>query len=118
MRGSVKVAQVKGRQTFMDLKQLSREVEQVSQIYAEKFNIERDDTWFILKLQEEVGELVQSYLMLVGKTRTKGKSLEEIHAEFNKEVADVFCQVLLLAGFYDVDIEKEIQEKWLSWNNT
>ncbi len=102
----------------MDLKRLSEEVEQVSQIYAEKFNIERDATWFILKLQEEVGELVQSYLMLVGRARTKGKSPEEIHAEFNKEVADVFCQTLLLARFYDIDIEKEIQEKWLSWNNT
>ena len=102
----------------MDLKQLSEEVEHVSQIYAEKFNIERDATWFILKLQEEVGELVQSYLMLAGKARTKGKSPEEIQADFNKEVADVFCQTLLLARFYDIDIEKEVQEKWLSWNNT
>ncbi len=101
----------------MDVKQLSEEVEQVSQIYAEKFNIERDATWLILKLQEEVGELIQSYLMLVGKARTKGKSSEEIRSEFNKEVADVFCQTLLLAKFYNIDVEKEIEEKWLSWNN-
>ncbi len=101
----------------MDIKQLSEEVEQVSQIYAEKFNIERDATWFILKLQEEVGELVQYYLMLAGKARTKGKSSEEIRAEFSKEVADVFCQTLLLARFYGIDMEKEVQEKWLSWNN-
>ena len=57
----------------MDVKQLSEEVEQVSQIYAEKYNIERDATWFVLKLQEEVGELIQSYLMLVGKGAYKGK---------------------------------------------
>ncbi len=101
----------------MDVKQLSEEVEQVSRVYAEKFNIERDATWFLLKLQEEVGELIQSYLMLTGKARTKGKSSEEIQAEFNKEVADVFCQVLLLAKFYDVDVEKEIGEKWLSCND-
>jgi len=101
----------------MDMKQLSEEVEQVSQIYAEKFNIERDATWFILKLQEEVGELIQAYLMLSGKARTKGKSAEEIRVEFNKEVADVFCQTLLLAKFYDIDVEKEIEEKWLLWRN-
>ena len=108
---------LKGRQAYMDVKQLAEEVEQVSQIYAEKFNIERDATWFVLKLQEEVGELVQSYLMLSGKARTKGKSSEEIQSEFSKEVADVFCQTLLLARFYDVDVEQEIEEKWLRWKN-
>ena len=100
----------------MDLEQLSKDVEHVSQIYAEKFNIERDATWFVLKLQEEVGELIQSYLMLAGKARTKGKSPEEIQSALHKEVADVFCQTLLLARFYNIDLEKEIGEKWLLWN--
>lgn len=100
----------------MDVKQLSKEVEQVSQSYAEKFTIERDATWFILKLQEEVGELIQAYLMLAGKARTKGKTPEEMQADFSKEVADVFCQTLLLATFYGIDIEKEVEEKWLLWN--
>jgi len=101
----------------MDVKQLSKEVEQVSQIYAETFVIERDATWFVLKLQEEVGELIQCYLMLSGKARAKGKSSEEMQSDFNKEVADVFCQTLLLARFYGIDLEKEIEGKWLSWNN-
>jgi len=102
----------------MDIKQLTEEVEHVSQIYAEKFTIERDATWFILKLQEEVGELIQSYLMLTGKARTKGKSPDEIQADFQKEVADVFCQTLLLARFYDIDMEKAVTDKWLLWKNT
>jgi NTP pyrophosphatase (non-canonical NTP hydrolase) len=95
----------------VDIKQLSEEVEHVSQSYADKFNIERDATWFILKLQEEVGELTQSYLMHSGKARVKGKSPAEIRSEFHKEVADVLCQTLLLARFYDIDLEKEIAEK-------
>jgi NTP pyrophosphatase (non-canonical NTP hydrolase) len=99
----------------MSLEHLSEEVEQVSQIYAEKFGIERDATWFLLKLQEEVGELTQSYLMLTGNARAKGKSPEEIQAEFRKEVADVFCHTLLLARFYGIDLEKEVEEKWLAW---
>lgn len=100
----------------MEIEQLTQEVEQVSQTYAEKYTIERDATWFVLKLQEEVGELIQSYLMLTGKARTKGKSSEEIQADFNKEVADVFCQTLLLARFYGINLEKEVGEKWLLWN--
>lgn len=55
----------------MNVEQLSEEVEQISQIYAEIFHIERDANWFVLKLQEEVGELIQSYLMLIGKARAK-----------------------------------------------
>ncbi len=98
----------------MDVKQLMERVEYMSQIYAEKLCIERDANWFILKLQEEVGELTQAYLMMNGKARTKGKSAEEIQAGFRREIADVLCQTLLLARFYDVDLEKEIEEKWLS----
>ena len=100
----------------MDVQQIVDEVEQVSQSYARTFEIERDATWFILKLQEEVGELTQAYLMLSGKARTKGMSLQEMRAAFEKEVADVFCQTLLLARFYEIDMEKAVHEKWLSWN--
>ena len=41
----------------MDLKQLTEEVETVSHRYAERNGFHRDATWFLLKLQEEVGEL-------------------------------------------------------------
>ena len=44
----------------MDLTQLGEEIEQISQIYADKFGIERDGDWFLLKLQEEVGDLTQA----------------------------------------------------------
>ena len=101
----------------MDVHQLSQEVERVSRRYAETFSIERDATWFALKLQEEVGELTQAYLMLIGQARAKGLTREELRAGFHKEVADVFCHILLLANFHGVDLEKEVEEKWLSWNS-
>jgi hypothetical protein len=43
----------------MNVARLTNEVEAVSQIYASRYGIERDATWFILKLQVEVGELTQ-----------------------------------------------------------
>ncbi|NJP34879.1 hypothetical protein [Micromonospora thermarum] len=41
----------------MDLHQLTDEVEAVSRRYATRHGIDRSGTWFLLKLQEEVGEL-------------------------------------------------------------
>lgn len=99
----------------MDLKTLTDEIEGVSKAYAAKFDIERDADWFILKLQEELGELIQSYLMATGQARKKGLSEQELTANFHSEVADVFCHVLLLARHYDVDIEQVVKDKWLVW---
>lgn len=100
----------------MDIASLTEEVEKVSQIYTKKFNINRDNNWLVLKLQEELGELIQSYLMLEGQARAKGKTKEELQADFAKEIADVFCHVLLLAKFNNIDLDKEVKEKWLIWN--
>ena len=99
----------------MNIKDLTKEVENISKIYSERFNIDRDGDWFILKLQEELGELIQSYLMMIRQGRNKGKSEEEIKENFRNEVADVFSHVLLLAKFYKIDLEKEVEKKWLKW---
>jgi NTP pyrophosphatase (non-canonical NTP hydrolase) len=102
----------------MDLPTLTAEIEAISVRYAEKYDIERDNNWFVLKLQEELGELIQSYLMMTGQARPKGKSPEEIRRDFEHEIADVFCHLLLLAKFNDVDLAHAIDEKWLVWNKT
>jgi len=102
----------------MNIKELTEAVEKVSQIYSSRFTIERDSNWFVLKLQEELGELTQCYLMVKGMGRTKGKSEQERKEDFAKEVADVFCHVLLLAKDNNIDIESEVQKKWLVWNDT
>jgi len=99
----------------MTIKDLTKEVEQISKMYSERFEIDRDGNWFVLKLQEEMGELIQSYLMMIKQGRHKGKTPEEIKDNFRHEVADVFSHVLLLAGFYKIDLEKEVEEKWLKW---
>jgi len=52
---------------------------------------------------------------MIKQGRHKGKSPEEIKDDFHKEVADVFSHILLLAKFYQIDLEKEVEEKWLKW---
>ncbi len=102
----------------MNIKTLTDDVEQISVAYAATFGIERDSDWFILKLQEELGELIQSYLMATGQARKKGLSEQELSENFQSEVADVFCHVLLLAKHHDIDLEKVVDDKWLVWSRT
>jgi NTP pyrophosphatase (non-canonical NTP hydrolase) len=46
----------------VDLETLSERLEKISVGYGERLGFERDPDWFLLKLQEEVGELTQAYL--------------------------------------------------------
>ena len=57
---------------------LSDGVQAVSDLYAERCDIKRDDDWYLLKLQEELGELVQAHLRLTGRGRLKGQSTEAL----------------------------------------
>jgi NTP pyrophosphatase (non-canonical NTP hydrolase) len=98
----------------VEIRELSERVEKVSAGYGEYLGIERDGDWFLLKLQEEVGELTQAYLQVTGRARTKGKTPEEIRDTFQLEFADVLCQLLLLARHFEVDVPREIDRKWLS----
>lgn len=101
----------------MDIKTLTDEVEHISRACASRFEINRDDTWFLLKLQEEVGELTQAHLMRTGQARTKGMTAEEIDGAFRSVVADVLAHTLLLAWHHGIDVDAEIERKWLVWRD-
>lgn len=97
----------------MNLKSLITKIERVSELYSKKYNISRNKLWYLLKLQEEMGELTQAYLSMNGQGRHKDRSKEELQSRFENEVADVLCHVLLLAKSEGVDLKKAIDEKWL-----
>lgn len=64
------------------------------------------------KLSEEWGECLQTYLMLTDRGRQKGKNKEEIKKMFGKELADVLGYLLAFAKSEDIDIVKEVEDKW------
>jgi NTP pyrophosphatase (non-canonical NTP hydrolase) len=97
----------------VDITELSERLEKLSVRYGEALGFERNPDWFLLKLQEEMGELTQAYLQHTGRARTKGLTAEQIRAAFHQEFADVICQLILLARRHDVDLPQEIQRKWL-----
>jgi NTP pyrophosphatase (non-canonical NTP hydrolase) len=100
----------------MNLRLLEDDLEVVSRPYAERFGIDRDDNWFLLKLHEEVGELTQAFLMRAGQARDKGLSPAELDRDFRAELSDVLAQVLIMARHFDVDVQSELEHKWLSKN--
>ena len=101
----------------MDIRELTSQLEQISQVYASRFGIDRDSNWHILKLHEEVGELTQAHLMRQGQARSKGRSVAEIDTTFRAEVADVLSHVLLLARHHGIDVVDEIERKWFVWRD-
>jgi len=94
----------------LTLAELSEAAARISDIYAGKYAIERDDDWFLLKLQEELGELAQAHLKLSG--RGRGEVPEQSRAD---EAADVLCMLLLYCRRFGIDPETAVRSKWLSW---
>jgi NTP pyrophosphatase (non-canonical NTP hydrolase) len=98
-----------------DLAELSDRAERVSQVYAARCDIRRDDDWFVLKLQEEAGELVAEYLRGTGRGRVGERTPEAIRQALEDETADLFAQLLLFARHNDIDLEAALQRKWFAW---
>ena len=88
---------------------LSESVGQVSDVYAARFDVRRDDDWFLIKLQEELGELAQAHLRLSG--RGRGVADETARAD---EAADVLCSLLLYCRRFGVDLDAAVARKWLA----
>ena len=99
----------------MNLNEITNNLSKVSDIYADKFNIRRDDDWFILKIQEELGELTSVYLKLTQRARVGEESIKDLEKNLTEEVADVIAMTLLFARHKGIDVEKAINEKWFQY---
>lgn len=99
----------------MDIKDITKKVVRVSDNYAKHCSVNRDDDWYLLKLQEELGELIQNYLSFTKRGRDRGKIEKEIKEDFANELADVMGQVLLIANHNNIDIEKALERKWFKY---
>lgn len=94
------------------LKDLMQQFEAASATYAADNGLERDGDWFILKLQEEVGELTQIWNKTTGRGRRKGMSDTELATALADETADVLGHILLFAYRNHLDLAAAIERKW------
>jgi len=92
------------------LQALGEQVARVSDIYAERYGIERDGDWALIKLQEELGELAQAHLRLSRRGRGSADETDRGH-----EAADVLCMLLLYCRRHGVDLDAAVDAKWLAY---
>lgn len=91
---------------------LMSQFEQASVAYAAANDIERDADWFVLKMQEELGELTQIWNRISGRARKKGMTAEEMVQALADETADMLGHVLLFARHNNLDLAAAIERKW------
>ena len=99
----------------MNLNEISERLGKVSDIYAEKFGIRRDDDWFVLKIQEELGELSSAYLKLTQRARIGEETQASLETNLKEEIADVIAMTLLFAKHKGIDVEQAIKDKWFRY---
>jgi NTP pyrophosphatase (non-canonical NTP hydrolase) len=99
----------------MNLNEISERLGKVSDIYAEKFGIRRDDDWFVLKIQEELGELSSAYLKLTQRARIGEETQAFLETNLKEEIADVIAMTLLFAKHKGIDVEQAIKDKWFRY---
>ncbi len=99
----------------MELKEIQKQVSETFLQYLENDKIALDDDYLMLKIGEEVGELMQSYLIYKKRCRQeKYLSEEDAKKNFAKELADVIGLVFSIATVMDVDLDEAINKKWIS----
>ncbi|WP_237153514.1 MazG nucleotide pyrophosphohydrolase domain-containing protein [Oryzibacter oryziterrae] len=98
--------------TELNLNAMAERLEAISSRYAGAFGIDRSGDWFMLKVQEEMGELVQVHLAQTGRSRRPNEGLDERLAD---EMADVLCQLLVFARAAGVDLDAAVARKWFKW---
>ena len=90
-------------------------VTEVSATYAARNDIARDDDWYLLKLQEELGELAAEYLKSTGRGRLKGAEPAAIRTAMEDEAADVLAMLLLFARHNGIDLDAALERKWFQY---
>lgn len=99
----------------MELKKIQKQVAEVFLGHLKNDKIALSDDYLILKIGEEVGELMQAYLVYKKRCRPeKYFSKEMAEIGFAKELADVIGLVFAIATVLDIDLEEAITKKWIS----
>lgn len=97
------------------LVELTELVADVSDTYASRNDIARDDDWYLLKVQEELGELTAEYLTTTGRGRLKGADGASLRQALEDETADVLAMLLLFARNNRIDLDAALERKWFQY---
>ncbi|MFH1400675.1 MAG: hypothetical protein ABIH41_04085 [Nanoarchaeota archaeon] len=81
----------------------------------ERDKIEIDHDYLMLKITEELGEFIQSYLVHQKKCRPeKYLSEEQSKKEMARELSDVIGLVFVISKKLDIDLQEALTKKWIT----
>lgn len=84
----------------------------VSDLYAARCDITRDELWYLAKLTEEMGELNSAYLSATARGRARGLDDAALQQAVGDEAADVLAMLLLFADHHGIDLAAAVARKW------
>jgi NTP pyrophosphatase (non-canonical NTP hydrolase) len=99
----------------MELKQLQEQITKIFLSNLERDKIEVSDDYLMLKINEELGEFVQSYIIHKKKCRPeKFLSPDESKKEMAKELSDVIGLALVISTQFNINLEEALIKKWIT----
>lgn len=101
----------------MDTQEIESKLKTVFDVYTSKYGINPDSDYFLLKIQEELGELSAAHLKLTQRARLKEASQEQLEKNLREEIADVLAMTILFAKSKGLRMEDLLNEKWFKYLN-
>lgn len=99
----------------MELKQLQDKITEIFLSNSKRDRIDVNDDYLMLKITEELGEFVQSYIVHKKKCRPeKFLSPDESKKEMAKELSDVIGLALVISDILEIDLEEALIKKWIT----
>ena len=97
---------------MMTLRDAADHCEAAWSAYASRHAIRRDnDQFYLLKVQEELGELARRYLEMTNAEHTH-RDEPALRHKFEGDCASLVGNALILARHFKVDLDKRIAEKF------
>ena len=99
----------------MEFKQLQDQISEIFLSNLKRDKIEVSDDYLMLKINEELGEFVQSYIVHKKRCRPeKYLSSDESKKEMAKELSDVIGLAFAISTVLKIDLEEALIKKWIT----
>jgi NTP pyrophosphatase (non-canonical NTP hydrolase) len=99
----------------MELKKLQSDISKIFLKNAKRDNLKVDEDYLVMKISEELGEFVQSYLVHKKRCRpAKYLAPKDSHREMSKELSDVVGLAFVLSKALKIDLEEALVKKWIT----
>jgi NTP pyrophosphatase (non-canonical NTP hydrolase) len=98
-----------------EFNQLQTEISKIFLSNAKRDNLKVDEDYLVMKINEELGEFVQSYLVHKKRCRpAKYLDSKESHREMAKELSDVVGLAFVISKMLKIDLEEALVKKWIT----